>query len=183
IGKIQRSQLSQRFHSGEFQKIIKQVDIFFGNSHTIPDWFYRQVWQQKSPIINHNTLNITNSTLVFIDNSGLGESISHRLSQYNLPYITVSSGKDFLKINNLSYQIDPEKAEHYQLLLNSLADNKIILGQIIHLWTYEKYSGEVTSLDAIKQAQIPGIYSLLFLVQALAKTHDFNSKIQLLFVS
>ncbi|MFM8003627.1 MAG: hypothetical protein ACKO86_01450, partial [Dolichospermum sp.] len=110
-----------------------------------------------------------------------------RLSQYNLPYITVSSGKDFLKINNLSYQIDPEKAEHYQLLLNSLADNKIILGQIIHLWTYEKYSGEVTSLDAIKQAQIPGIYSLLFLVQALAKVqssqHQFDNQIKLLFVS
>ncbi|MFM9158221.1 MAG: hypothetical protein ACKOPK_09970, partial [Dolichospermum sp.] len=84
-------------------------------------------------------------------------------------------------------QIDPEKAEHYQLLLNSLADNKIILGQIIHLWTYEKYSGEVTSLDAIKQAQIPGIYSLLFLVQALAKVqssqHQFDNQIKLLFVS
>lgn len=187
IGKIQRSQLSQRFHGGEFQKIIKQVDILFGNSHTIPDWFYRQVWQQKSPIINYDTLNITNSTLVFTDNSGLGEYISHRLSEYNLLYITVSSGEDFLKINNLSYQIDPEKAEHYQLLLNSLADNKIILGQIIHLWTYEQYSGEVTSLEAIKQAQTPGIYSLLFLVQALAKVqisqHQVDHQIKLLFVS
>jgi short-subunit dehydrogenase/acyl carrier protein len=67
--------------------------------------------------------------------------------------------------------------------LNSLADNKIILGQIIHLWTYEQYSGEVTSLEAIKQAQIPGIYSLLFLVQALGKVQSSQHQIKLLFVS
>ncbi len=50
IGKIQRSQLSQRFNTGEFKPIIKQIDILLGNANTIPDWFYRQVWKPKSPI-------------------------------------------------------------------------------------------------------------------------------------
>ncbi|MBE8998676.1 hypothetical protein IQ274_10740 [Nostoc sp. LEGE 12447] len=35
IGKIQRSQLSQRFNAGEFKAIIKQIDILLGNANTI----------------------------------------------------------------------------------------------------------------------------------------------------
>ncbi|MBD2521584.1 hypothetical protein [Nostoc sp. FACHB-133] len=37
IGKIQRSQLSQRFNTGEFKAIIKQIDILLGNANTISD--------------------------------------------------------------------------------------------------------------------------------------------------
>ncbi|MEH1869674.1 MAG: AMP-binding protein [Nostoc sp.] len=37
IGKIQRSQLSQRFNAGEFKAIIKRIDILLSNANTIPD--------------------------------------------------------------------------------------------------------------------------------------------------
>ncbi|MEH2307097.1 hypothetical protein [Nostoc sp.] len=37
IGKIQRSQLSQRFNAGEFKAIIKQIDILLSNANTISD--------------------------------------------------------------------------------------------------------------------------------------------------
>ena len=183
IGKIQRSQLSQRFHIGEFKQILKRIDILLGNSHTIPNWFYRQIWQPKSPLINKDYLNLINPTLVFLDSWGLGDYISRILSQYNLPYITVSSGENFLEINNSCYQISPKEAEHYQLLFNSLANKNIVVGQIIHLWTYDEYTGDIESLEALKLAQTPGIYSLLFLVQALAKVQDFDHSVKLLFIS
>ncbi|QSV63975.1 MAG: amino acid adenylation domain-containing protein [Dolichospermum sp. DL01] len=183
IGKIQRSQLSQRFHIGEFKPILKRIDILLGNSHTIPNWFYRQIWQPKSPLINKDYLNLINPTLVFLDSWGLGDYISRILSQYNLPYITVSSGENFLEINNSCYQISPKEAEHYQLLFNSLANKNIVVGQIIHLWTYDEYTGDIESLEALKLAQTPGIYSLLFLVQALAKVQDFDHSVKLLFIS
>ena len=184
IGKIQRSQLIQRFHAGEFKPILKGIDILLGNSNTIPNWFYRQIWQPKSPILNKDYLNLINPTLIFIDSWGLGDYISRILSQYNLPYITVSSGENFLEINNSSYQISSKEAEHYQLLFNSLANKKIVIGQILHLWTYDEYTGDIESLEALEQAQALGIYSLLFLVQALAKVHGFDhSSVKLLFIS
>ena len=184
IGKIQRSQLSQRFHAGEFKPILREIDILLGNSNTIPNWFYRQIWQPKSPLINKDYLNLINPTLIFLDSWGLGDYVSRILSQYNLPYITVSSGESFLEINNSCYQISSKEAEHYQLLFNFLANKKIVVGQILHLWTYDEYTGDIESLEALEQAQAPGIYSLLFLVQALAKFQGFDhSSVKLLFIS
>ncbi|MEH1860992.1 MAG: SDR family NAD(P)-dependent oxidoreductase [Nostoc sp.] len=183
IGKIQRSQLSQRFKTGEFQSIIKRIDILLGNANTIPDWFYRQVWQPKNPITSNSSLTVINSTLIFIDSFGLGAYLCQILSERNLPYIIVSPGEDFRKINRSSYTITPGQSKDYELLLQSFAANNIIIGQILHLWTYDRYSGEVKSLDALEQAQENGISSLLFLVQALAKVQGFDHSVQLSFIS
>ncbi|MBW4505894.1 MAG: SDR family NAD(P)-dependent oxidoreductase [Scytonematopsis contorta HA4267-MV1] len=182
IGKIQRAQLSQRFNAGEFKPILKRVDILLGNANTIPDWFYRIVWKPKSPVIYNDFLSLINPTLVFLDSYGLGAYLCQILSQYNRPYITVSSGEDFCKIDR-HYTIAPEKADHYRLLLESLAADNIVIGQILHLWTYDEYRGEVKSLDALSKAQEKLIYSLLFFVQALAKIQGSNHSVQLLFIS
>ncbi|MBN3960153.1 non-ribosomal peptide synthetase [Nostoc sp. NMS8] len=183
IGKIQRSQLSQRFKTGEFQSIIKRIDILLGNANTIPNWFYRQVWQPKNTITYNYSLTVINSTLVFLDSFGLGAYLCQILSEHNLPYITVSPAEDFRKINRSSYAIASGQSKDYQLLLQSLAADNIIIGQILHIWTYDRYNGEVKSLDALEQAQENGIFSLLFLVQALAKVQGFNHSVQLSFIS
>ena len=183
IGKIQRSQLSQRFKTGEFQSLIKRIDILLRNANTIPDWFYRQVWQPKNPITYNYSLTVINSTVVFLDSFGLGAYLGQILSERNLPYITVSPGENFRKLNRSSYTITPGQSKDYELLLQSLAADNIIIGQILHLWTYDRYSGEVKSLDALEQAQENGIFSLLFLVQALAKVQGFDHSVQLSFIS
>jgi len=183
IGKIQRSQLSQRFNAGEFKPILKRVDILLGNANTIPDWFYRIVWKPKSPVTFNFSEPLINPTLVFLDSFGLGAYLCQILSQHNQPYITVSSGEDFRQISRDRYTIAPGKADHYRLLLESLAADNIIIGQILHLWTYDEYIGEVSSLEALEQAQEQGIYSLLFLVQALAKVQGSDHWVQLLFIS
>ncbi|MDK2411425.1 SDR family NAD(P)-dependent oxidoreductase [Aphanizomenon sp. PH219] len=182
IGKIQRSQLSQRFQTGEFKSTIKRVDILLGNSNTIPNWFYRQVWKPKSPITVNSSLTITNTTLVFLDDWGLGDYLCQTLSENKLSYITVYPGKEFQKISSSHYVVNPEIAKDYQLLIESLAADKIIIGQILHLWTYDKYQ-EINNIDSLEKAQAQGIYSLLFLVQALAKVQGTNNYIQLLFIS
>lgn len=183
IGKIQRSQLSQCFNAGEFKPILKQIDILLGNANTIPDWFYRQVWKPKSPVTFNSSLSLINPTLVFLDSFGLGAYLCQILSQHNQPYITVSSGEDFRQISCDHYIISPGKVDHYRLLLESLAANNIVIRQILHLWTYDEYIGEAKSLEALEQAQEQGIYSLLFLIQALAKVQNSDHSIQLLFIS
>ncbi|MEW6498924.1 MAG: AMP-binding protein, partial [Cyanobacteriota bacterium] len=66
IGKIQRSQLSQRFIAGEFDSTLKQLDIAAGNANTLPDWFYRPFWRPKVAA-SLATQPITGSYLVFLD--------------------------------------------------------------------------------------------------------------------
>ncbi len=182
IGKIQRSQLSDRFHAGEFNPILKRFDILLGNTNTIPDWFYKKVWRRKQAkvlkTLSQNSLNI-----VFLDELGLGTFICQQLQQQNLPYLCVSTASDFAKKSSNHFCLTPGNADHYQRLFETIkADNQII-GQILHLWNYQEYGGEIKSIEALEKSQEQGIYSLLFLVQALTKTQVSQDLVQLLFVS
>ncbi|HEY2951358.1 MAG TPA: condensation domain-containing protein, partial [Verrucomicrobiae bacterium] len=47
IGKIQRAQLRQRLERGEFDTILKRVDVLSANANTIPNWFFRKIWVRK----------------------------------------------------------------------------------------------------------------------------------------
>ncbi|MEH2381365.1 MAG: SDR family NAD(P)-dependent oxidoreductase [Nostoc sp.] len=182
IGKIQRSQLCDRFHAGEFNSILKQFDILLGNSNTIPDWFYQKVWRPKQAKVlkplSQNCL-----TIVFLDELGLGTFVCQQLEQQNLPYLCVSPGSYFTKKSPNHFFLAPGNTDHYQLLLETIKADNLTIGQILHLWNYQEYQGEITSIEALEKAQNPGIYSLLFLAQALAKTQNFQDLVQLLFVS
>ncbi|MEH2367592.1 SDR family NAD(P)-dependent oxidoreductase [Nostoc sp.] len=184
IGKIQRSQLSDRFHAGDFNLILKRFDILLGNSNTIPDWFYEKVWRLKQAKAL-KTLSPNSLTIVFLDELGLGTFVCQQLQQQNLPYLCVSPGYDFAKKSPNHFCLTPGNADHYQLLLETIkADKlKLTIGQILHLWNYQEYGGEIKSIEALEKAQEQGIYSLLFLVQALAKTQVSQDLVQLLLVS
>ncbi len=182
IGKIQRSHLRKSFEVGEFNDILKRVDILLGNANTIPDWFYQKVWRRKKAAIL-NTLSRTDVTLVFLDQLGLGTFLCKQLEQQNLPYVCVSSGSDFAQLSSNHFCLAPSNADHYQFLLSTLKANNLLLGQILHLWNYQEYGGEISSLEALESAQEQGIYSLLFLVQALAKVQSSENSVRLLLIS
>ncbi|BAZ48116.1 AMP-dependent synthetase and ligase [Nostoc sp. NIES-4103] len=182
IGKIQRSQLKERFQAGEFKDILKQFDILKGNANTVPDWFYRKIWQCKEVARNSDRLQ-SGFNLVFCDRLGLGELISRKLKQ---PCICVEAGAKFAKLDSegiLRYSINPHQPDDYRLLLESLAAENLHIAQILHLWTYDEYTGEVSNLEALEQAQKQGIYSLLFLVQALAKIQGSEHAVKLQVIS
>ncbi|MBC1223947.1 SDR family NAD(P)-dependent oxidoreductase [Nostoc sp. UCD121] len=182
IGKIQRSQLSDRFHAGEFNLILKRFDILLGNSNTIPDWFYQKVWRRKQAKVL-KTLSQDSLTIVFLDELGLGTFVCQQLQQQNLPYLCVSPGSYFTKKSPNHFCLTPGNAYHYQLLLETIKAEKLTIGQILHLWNYQEYGGEIKNIEALEKAQEQGIYSLLFLVKALAKTQVSQDLVQLLFVS
>lgn len=179
IGKIQRSQLGKLFENGEFNFILKKLDILLKNANTLPDWFYRQTWQPKE-VVTLSTQPLTGSTLVFLDSLGLGESICAELNRQQQPYISVEVGSDFAKLGSDRYQIDPQNPDCYRQLFESLSKENLQIGQILHLWNYDNYTGEISSSEALEQALERGIYSLLFLVQALAKEHSSKHPVRLL---
>ena len=182
IGKIQRSHLRNRFEVGEFNDILKQLDINTGNANTLPDWFYHKIWRPKEAATYTAHLH-TGPYLVFLDRLGLGKFICRELNRLNQPYITVEAGLKFAQLNRDCYCINPHQPDHYRLLLESLKAANFRITQILHLWTYNDYAGEVSSLEAIDEAQQQGIYSLMFLLQALAKVQGSEHSLQLQVIS
>ncbi|WP_293123768.1 AMP-binding protein [Moorena sp. SIO4G3] len=181
IGKIQRSKLKQRFETGEFNTIIKRVDLLLLNVNTIPSWFYRKVWQAKVPVFNLSSQ--TTTTLIFSDTLGLGTVLSEELEKHHQPSIQVSVGENFTKISDNHYSLVPDRAEHYQMLLEQLAQENKTIGQIVCLWEYDQYRGEVSHLEALEQSQKQGLFRLLFLAKALEQFRSEEQSVQLLWVS
>jgi malonyl CoA-acyl carrier protein transacylase len=181
IGKIQRPQLSKMFFAGEFDTIIQQFGINLDNSNFLPNWFYRKIWRQKVPVTLTPALN--GHFLVFLDQFGLGEYLGAELQKIGQPWVGIEAGVDFKELSNNRYQIAPNNPEHYQRLLSSLKANNFRIERIIHLWTYDSCIGEISSLESLEESQTVGVYSLLSLIQALAKVEKSHHAIELLVVS
>ena len=181
IGKIQRSQLKTRFEAGEFNDILKWLDLVTENANTLPDWFYQKIWLQKEALFLAPVVQ-TGLTLVFLEQLGLGTFVCSKLNQLNQHCVSVEAGSEFAQLSRHSYRINPNDPDHYQRLLKSLTANDR-LTQILHLWTYDEYAGEVSSLEALEEAQEQGIYSLLFLIQALAKVQGSQHSVRLQVIS
>lgn len=168
IGKIQHAQLRQRYAAGEFDSVLKRVDILSGNANTLPAWFYRRTWRRKQRGPNGNPRG-TEPTLVFLDRLGLGISLRNELKRHNWPIVGVEAGADFARLAADLYRIDPRNPDHYLRLLASVAAEGLGIRQIAHLWTSDPSSTGVLTAEEVEQAQDLGVFSLLFLVQALAQ--------------
>jgi acyl-CoA synthetase (AMP-forming)/AMP-acid ligase II/pimeloyl-ACP methyl ester carboxylesterase/NADP-dependent 3-hydroxy acid dehydrogenase YdfG len=195
IGKIQRSQLSKQFEAGNFDPILKQVDILLVNANTLPDWFFRKIWRPKA--IAPAALRASGGTiLVFADSSGLGERVCDQLNRDRhdtLPAhsrcIQVEVGSRFEKLENdstsvdlIRYQIDPKNPVHYQQLLESLAEATLPITQVLHLWSYTAETA-ISSPAELEATLDRGVYSVLFLLQALAAFQAGEHTIRLLVVA
>ncbi|NER01575.1 MAG: SDR family NAD(P)-dependent oxidoreductase, partial [Okeania sp. SIO3C4] len=182
IGKIQRTQLSQRFAKGEFKEILKRVDLITENNNTIPDWFYQKIWRRKQGNYQPQKLAKNEVFLVFLDKLGLGEKFCQKLENNSQPYVQIELGETFKKINYNHYIIAPDLPENYQQLYQSLATENLKVGAIIHLWHYDKSPGEITDTETLETAQKTGIYSLLFLLQTFGNQNQ-NYPLRLLYVA
>ncbi|WP_414587454.1 SDR family NAD(P)-dependent oxidoreductase [Scytonema sp. PCC 10023] len=189
IGKIQRRQLSQRFQTGEFEPILKRLDILMGNHNTLPDWFYHKIWRSRGAQCQRRSQKATwqdlqpmsGHTVVFLDSSGLGSILCQHLQSANRSCIRVQIGKEFSSGDN-SYCINPQNPDHYQQLFQSILYDGQPVTEIIHLWTYDSLTADIPSLDALQQAQERSIYSLLYLIQALTKVQGSQQSVRLLCV-
>jgi acyl-CoA synthetase (AMP-forming)/AMP-acid ligase II/thioesterase domain-containing protein/NAD(P)-dependent dehydrogenase (short-subunit alcohol dehydrogenase family)/acyl carrier protein len=178
IGKIQRAQLVNRFTEGQFDDIVKNIDILFGNDRTLPNWFYRLKWRAKEAVTLESNLK-EGLTLVFLDSLGLGEYLCGELNKSDRATIAVEIGANFSQLAPDRYCIDPTNPQDYQRLLESVSKDNQSLEQILHLWTYDNYNGEIESLEALKRSQSQGIYSLLLLVRALDKVRENKIPVKL----
>ncbi|WP_293113447.1 SDR family NAD(P)-dependent oxidoreductase [Moorena sp. SIO4G3] len=182
IGKIQRTQLSQNFATGEFIEISKRIDLIAENNNTIPDWFYQKTWWRKQGDAQLEKLAKVGVILVFVDKLGLGKKLCQKLETYFQDYVQIELGETFKKVNANHYIMAPDAREDYQQLYQSLAADNRQIGAIIHLWHYDKSSQDITDTDTLETAQKTGIYSLLFILQTFGN-HQENYPVRLLYVA
>ena len=178
IGKIQRSQLGERFNAGDFDPVLKRVDVLSGNANTVPAWFYRKVWRRKLAA-EHGGRRETGPALVFLDRSGLGQCLCAELGRLGTTCVGVEAGPGFDKLAQHRYRIDPRDPDHYRRLMASIAADGVRIDRILHLWAFDSTEAEIATAEQLERSQDKGVYSLLFLTQALARRQEGDGPIHL----
>ena len=182
IGKIQRSQLSDRFKAGEFDAVLKRVDIISGNANTLPDWFFCKVWRRREGTMVRPP-SWEGQSLIFVDERGLGRFLCAELNSLSRRCVVVENGSEFSRIDGYHYRIDGNNRADYLRLMQSLAQDSLGVDRVLHLRTYDEDVGGLSNLNQVELSLNRGVYSLLFFVQALDQVQGSRQEILLYAVS
>jgi amino acid adenylation domain-containing protein len=182
IGKIQRSKLRERLEAGEFDAVLHIVESRADKIETVPDWFYERKWAPKRPSILTDNLS-GKRYLIFMDRAGMGEDLADALMSNGATCTRIYRGAVFEKRPAGEYVIDPCKQEHFDQIFASLADERVEVYGVIHLWPLDNLSAKINSIDALRDAQRNGVYSLLFAARSFAKVADPQQPVYLYVVT
>lgn len=128
----------------------------------VADWFYLPSWKQFDlPRLAKPELSEDRSWLIFCDDGGTGEALAQRLSQRGKETVVVHAGDEFRRTSDRAYTLNPQEKRDYDALLKDLGTRDIDFTKVIHLWSLDR-------TDDFETAQQTGLYSLVFLTQALA---------------
>jgi acyl transferase domain-containing protein len=130
---------------------------------SVADWFYLPVWKQTVPpnLLQPNREQQPQCWLIFVDAHGIGMAIANNLKRQNKTVITVTCSREFTRINEGEYSINPGDRADYDTLIQSLAESHFLPDAVVHLWNL------TTPNDSPDQAL--GFYSLLYFTQAIGQ--------------
>jgi len=149
----------------------------------IADWFYRPCWQQSvANIWQPSNISDQSCWLVFVDECGLGSQLVKRLEHENQDLILVNVSAEFSQLSDRIYTLNPKERDHYDILMSQLSKHKQKPNQIVHLWSVTPLDWGELELERVESAQELGLYSLLFLTQALEK-QNFTDPLQITVLS
>ena len=130
------------------------------------DWFYLPSWKRS---LLPRSAQGTNAQhwLVFADQHGLGATLAQRLQQNERQVIQVVAGPEFRALDATTFSINPQRVEDYTALLNELRSREITPERILHCWSITPNEHARSWNVHFEQTQTLGVYSLIFLTQAL----------------
>jgi acyl-CoA synthetase (AMP-forming)/AMP-acid ligase II/NADP-dependent 3-hydroxy acid dehydrogenase YdfG len=162
IGKIQRPQLAKSFAQGDFADVLRRVEVLTGGANTLPDWFFRPVWQRADLRGQRET----GPVLIFADSRGLGAYLQQTIVAAGGKCVLVFQASQFAEeADRLS--IDPANSDHYRQALEVLKRRGFEPQSIVHLWTYGEDPTRTQGVDETGDTQEMGLMSVLRLAQAL----------------
>ncbi len=130
--------------------LVKRADV--------SSWFYAPSWQSTPPasVALPQSANIVDCWLVLLDSSGLGETLSARLTETGVPVVSVTAADEFIQSGS-RFAVNPARPGDYEKLWQGIANLGLRPAGLLNLWTMR-----ATKLQAYD--------SLLYLLQA-ARTH------------
>ena len=111
------------------------------------------------------------SWLIFTDSVGVGEQLATSLKERSQTPILISPGTAFLKLDEDHFQIRTEHQEDLQQVIETVSARGGTCRGIIHIWSLDTPTVEQTTVATLESAQTLGCFSVLNLVQALAKVN------------
>jgi acyl transferase domain-containing protein/thioesterase domain-containing protein len=153
-----------------------------GRRSDIADWFYAPFWKQSWLGVETGAQNGNKERLrwlVFRGKSGIGAELAKSLAQDGHDVVSVIAGKKFRRLNEHDFEINPQARDNYRALFKDLGATNRLPEKLLHLWgvapPQQSHSSDIKSLE---QSQYRGLYSLLFLAQALGK-QDLNRELRI----
>ena len=132
------------------------------------DWFYLPVWKRSLP----PSAPVTNSKsrcLVFGDVGGFAEKIARRLERDGNDVVTVLASEWFEVVNERVFRLRPAERSDYDALFSRLRTEERLPERIVHAWNVTPDKSRSPDLSLLDGCLDTGLYSLLYLTQALAE--------------
>ena len=149
--------------------LLKQADQV--KKMDMADWFYVPLWKQSTVLTPGRGETAGRlSWLFFVDTGGMGTLLAERVAQQGCEVVRVEAGREFGRLDQGRYTINPADEHHYDLLLSELAKVGRLPDRIVHLWniTGPKKGDD---LDLC-------FFSLVYLVKAVGR-QNFDREIEI----
>jgi len=130
-------------------------------------WLYLPSWQRTSLPTNGKPGELRH-WLIFKDDTDISTQLIHRLNGAGHQVTLVEPGTQYQHDTPQVFVIDPQQADHYQQLLESLENESRLPQVVVYMWS---------QLSETSQSEQQGYYSLLFLAQALAPLENVQIEI------
>jgi acyl transferase domain-containing protein/SAM-dependent methyltransferase/acyl carrier protein len=151
----------------------------------VGDWFNVQSWKRSCRPLPYEPAQerITpEGWLIFVDQYDLGDQLAKRIELQGRDVITVEAGSHFHRRGRSNYTIDPQQQNDYNLLFQELKAGNRLPIKIVHLWGVNPDTHFDLPGGAYDEAQFLGLYSLLFLAQAIGE-HRLTESLEISIVS
>lgn len=138
----------------------------------ISDWFYEPSWKRSKAVRQASPIQ-DGSWLVFVGEQGEGTAIVKQLESEGRPVVTVSAGERYERLTQGRYSIRPGVREDYHRLIEDIRRQELKPNRLMHCWNLQPRDGSL-SVQTFRKAQDRGLYSLIFLAQALGNRTSAN---------
>lgn len=154
-----------------------------GKKPDIADWFYRPTWKCtphtiKNPIYHAQS----EHWLIFADNCTVGLQLATCLQQRQQDVTYIVPGEQFQHIDANTYSIAVDQPADYIALLQHLQRLHKFPQHILHMWMITPPDDSTLTQQRLDNCQQQGLYSLLYLVQAIGVLQS-SASLQLLIFS
>ncbi|HEU5382932.1 MAG TPA: SDR family NAD(P)-dependent oxidoreductase [Ktedonobacteraceae bacterium] len=142
-----------------------------GKRADVGDWFYLPAWE-KVPLASQVPQTEPRVCLLFVDTEGAGQDLAQVLEQHGHIAICVHMGTHFAREREHRFTVRPQVAQDYKALLHDLKQANLLPQTIVHGWSLVPLAQEIAGEQRFSAYQERGLYSLLFLAQALGSLID-----------